>query len=148
MYYRVNVAFFRSGSGYSHDTDIETGDTDHFCSVQEWQRSWEAEDGKPLCQSEDEWVNITIQYWNSEEDWMWENPIAIMDEDGLHVAERIENAARDIIASGHFDAAAAVMDDELREKLHRGLAPCTDLEFLVAYMQRHEEKYGEEFVLP
>ena len=39
------------------------------------------------------------------------------------------------------------MDDEIREDLHRELAPCSDLEFLEAYMQRHFEKYGEDFAI-
>ena len=37
------------------------------------------------------------------------------------------------------------MDDEIREKLHSELAPCTDEEFLERYKQEHFEKYGEEF---
>jgi hypothetical protein len=45
----------------------------------------------------------------------------------------------------HYDAAVALMDDELREELHRELAPCTKEEFLRAYEQRHLEKFGEEF---
>ncbi len=44
-----------------------------------------------------------------------------------------------------FDAATMLMDDELREKLHNEMAPCTDQEFMDAYAAAHEEKYGEEF---
>lgn len=53
--------------------------------------------------------------------------------------------AREIIENGLYNAAVNLMDDEIREELHRELAPCTDEEFLTAYMEAHEEKYGEEF---
>jgi hypothetical protein len=45
-----------------------------------------------------------------------------------------------------FDAAVNLMDDEIREDLHNKMAPCTDQEFLDAYVQAHAAKYdGEEF---
>lgn len=53
--------------------------------------------------------------------------------------------AKWIIENGYYEAAVNLMDDEIREELHNEMAPCTDLEFLEAYMERHEEKYGEEF---
>ena len=46
-----------------------------------------------------------------------------------------------------FDAAVQLMDNEIREELHRKLAPCTDQEFIDAYIQRHREKFGEEFTI-
>lgn len=55
--------------------------------------------------------------------------------------------AKWIIENGYYEAAVNLMDDEIREELHNEMAPCTDLEFLEAYMKRHEEKYGEEFVI-
>ena len=53
--------------------------------------------------------------------------------------------AKWIVENGYYEAAVNLMDDEIREELHNEMAPCTDLEFLEAYMERHEEKYGEEF---
>ena len=45
-----------------------------------------------------------------------------------------------------FAAAVNLMDDEIRERLHSELAPCSDQEFLDAYVAAHAEKYdGEEF---
>lgn len=44
-----------------------------------------------------------------------------------------------------FDAAVNLMDDEIREEIHAELAPCDDQEFLDAYVDRHAEKYGEDF---
>ena len=46
-----------------------------------------------------------------------------------------------------FAASVALMDDEIRETLHRGLAPCTEQEFFTAYEKAHEAKYGEEWEL-
>ena len=53
--------------------------------------------------------------------------------------------AKWIIENWLYDAAVNLMDDEIREKLHGEIAPCTDYEFLVAYMKEHEKKYGKEF---
>lgn len=44
-----------------------------------------------------------------------------------------------------FDAAVNLMDDEIREELHAELAPCGNQEFLDAYVERHAQKYGEDF---
>ena len=44
-----------------------------------------------------------------------------------------------------FDAAVNMMDDAIREELHNELAPCTDQEFIDAYIEAHEAKYGEQF---
>ena len=55
--------------------------------------------------------------------------------------------AIDIINNNLYDAAVQLMDDEIREELHRELAPCSDEEFLTSYMERHEQKYGVPFVI-
>ena len=44
-----------------------------------------------------------------------------------------------------FEAAVNLMDDEIREELHAELAPCGNQEFLDAYVERHAQKYGEDF---
>lgn len=53
--------------------------------------------------------------------------------------------AKEIIENRLYDVAVNMMDDEIREKLHRELAPCTDKEFLDAYMEAHKKKFGEGF---
>lgn len=45
----------------------------------------------------------------------------------------------------NFDACVNLMDDEIREAIHAELAPCTEQEFLGAYVDRHYDKYGEQF---
>lgn len=55
--------------------------------------------------------------------------------------------AQEIIAAGLYNAAVALMDDDIREDLHAELAPCTDAEFLAAYMAAHEAKYGAAFCI-
>ena len=47
----------------------------------------------------------------------------------------------------NWDAAIALMDDDIREALHDELAPCTEQEFFTAYEAAHEAKYGEEWEL-
>lgn len=45
-----------------------------------------------------------------------------------------------------FEACVALMDDDIRESIHADLAPCTEQEFLDAYVERHAEKFsGEQF---
>ena len=56
-------------------------------------------------------------------------------------------SAHEIIEAGLYSAAVNLMDDEIREELHRDLAPCSDEEFLEAYMEAHERKYGIPFVI-
>lgn len=45
-----------------------------------------------------------------------------------------------------YRPAAAIMDDDLREELHRQLAPCSAQRFFEAYAEAHEMKFGEPFV--
>lgn len=47
----------------------------------------------------------------------------------------------------YYEAAVALMDDEIREELHAEMMGCTTEEFLRAYEARHLEKYGEEFAI-
>lgn len=46
-----------------------------------------------------------------------------------------------------YEACVALMDDDIREELHMKMAPCTDQEFLDAYVERHFEKYGVDFAV-
>lgn len=46
----------------------------------------------------------------------------------------------------NYDAAVELMDDDLREQLHREIAPCTNQEFYNAYVKAHAAKFnGEKF---
>lgn len=47
----------------------------------------------------------------------------------------------------NWEATTALMDDGIREEIHAKLAPCTKEEFLKAYMEAHEEEFGEEFTI-
>lgn len=53
--------------------------------------------------------------------------------------------AKEIIEAGLYAQAVEFMDDEIREQLHADLAPCSEEEFLEAYMEAHENKYGVPF---
>ena len=46
-----------------------------------------------------------------------------------------------------YDSAVALMDDDVREGLHVALAPCSEQDFLNAYLIAHYAKYGEEFTI-
>lgn len=47
----------------------------------------------------------------------------------------------------YFDAAIALMDDDLRERLHYQLPPRTEQEFLDAYCAAHLAKFGTPFIV-
>ena len=47
----------------------------------------------------------------------------------------------------NFEATVDFMIDEIREKLHNEIAPCTEQEFLSAYEEAHEKATGEEWEL-
>lgn len=53
--------------------------------------------------------------------------------------------AKEIIEMGLYNAAVEMMDDEIREELHAEMSPCTDEDFLTAYMEAHKEKFGADF---
>lgn len=44
-----------------------------------------------------------------------------------------------------YDAAVNLMDEELREELHRTMTHATPQEFIKAYAKKHKEKYSEGF---
>ena len=46
-----------------------------------------------------------------------------------------------------WNAALALMDDDLCEELSADLAPCTEQDFFKAYAKAHENKFGEEWEL-
>jgi hypothetical protein len=46
-----------------------------------------------------------------------------------------------------YEAAVGFMDDDIRERLHGELAPCTEQEFFSRYEQEHEKRYQEEWEL-
>lgn len=47
----------------------------------------------------------------------------------------------------YYNAAVTLMDDDLREEVHSDLAPCTEQEFFDEYSRRHEERFGEAWLL-
>ena len=44
-----------------------------------------------------------------------------------------------------YEEAVNLMDDNIREKLHVALAPCSNQTFFDAYCARHLETYGTPF---
>lgn len=45
-----------------------------------------------------------------------------------------------------FDLAVNYMDDDIREELHKHIAPCDEQEFFSEYEKEHYKKFGESFV--
>lgn len=47
----------------------------------------------------------------------------------------------------YYGAAVQHMDEDIREELHRQLAPCSEQEFFSAYEEAHEARFGAEWFL-
>lgn len=54
--------------------------------------------------------------------------------DNGHTFLTAEEAALEIEKRGLWDAVTDLMIDEIREAVHNDVAPCTDQEFLTAYL--------------
>lgn len=61
--------------------------------------------------------------------------------------EEYEQQVEEMLDRLPWGAIEACMDAEIREELHMEIAPCTDEWFLLVYMARHTEKYGDDFVI-
>ena len=46
-----------------------------------------------------------------------------------------------------YDAVVNLMDDDIREELSRQLAPCLRQVFVDSYLEEHEKKYHDSFVI-
>lgn len=90
---------------------------------------------------------------NSREEWLDVQARAL-----YQAANRVIEACRAaLIASNlvinHYgleidwDAAVALMDDDIREEVHAELAPCTPQAFFDRYCQLHSERYSEPWEL-
>jgi hypothetical protein len=47
-----------------------------------------------------------------------------------------QEAMPEITRRNMWDAVVSMMDDDTREAVHAEIAPCTELEFLAAYLER------------
>ena len=61
----------------------------------------------------------------------------------IETYEDCQKAIRD----GLYDQCVNLMDDDLREEIHREMAPCEEIDFLWEYVQRHRVKFNEEFMI-
>ena len=56
--------------------------------------------------------------------------------DNGHTYMTAQEATPEIAANNLWDAVANMMDDDIREAVHAAVAPCTEAEFLAAYLER------------
>ena len=72
----------------------------------------------------------------------------ITEEEVKMFSEEWETPVEDLLKQldiANLESIAALMDNDIREAVHRDIAPCPDQDFLGEYQKRHLEKYGEEF---
>lgn len=58
--------------------------------------------------------------------------------------EGMTDAAK-MISAYRWETIVHYMDDDIREQVHRELAPCSNEEFLARYLELHREKHGEDY---
>ncbi len=46
-----------------------------------------------------------------------------------------------------FDVVVELMDEDIRDRLHTTMDPCSNQQFMDAYAKAHADKYNEEFVV-
>lgn len=72
--------------------------------------------------------------------------ISILYNDG-YIIDRFQDDAIEILSNTTLDSIAPLMDDNIREAIHADKAPCSDTEFLAAYMAAHYIQYNEIFTV-
>jgi len=82
--------------------------------------------------------------WGSFEEFRQKDFAIYPDEDFVEYEENEKTVVEELLKLG-MDVLVNYMDDELREQVHRELAPCTDAEFLTRYIKLHRERFNEEF---
>lgn len=51
--------------------------------------------------------------------------------------------AKELLNKISLDGLTNYMDDEIRKDVHSQYAPCDELTFVAAYLEKHFNKYGE-----
>ena len=91
-------------------------------------------------------------------DWLADGDLQDSPDLDTLTAEWVEYDVTDVRTNGQpmawiayspttYAAAVNLMDDDIRERLHNELAPCTNIEFLQAYAAAHREQFGETWEL-
>ena len=111
----------------------------HFCNVLDEIRSLYPEIDRHMVDNfaqlldpymDGEVVFLSVQHIGNR---IAETIVQYMDVD---VAELVVQHMDSKLAGYSWQQIVREMDDELREEIHTELAPCTDMEFLVAYLRR------------
>ena len=71
--------------------------------------------------------------------------IAQLESDGYVID--YSDDAKALLQDASMETITAYMDDDIREAVHRDLAPCSDEEFLTEYLAKHYQAYGEMFTV-
>ena len=64
-----------------------------------------------------------------------------------HQESLLKKEAIDRVLEYSLDVIAVSMDDEIRERVHHELAPCSKREFVTRYCDLYFEKYGQHLVI-
>lgn len=65
----------------------------------------------------------------------------------FYVDDEYFDKAKEIVEKGYYDQAVNLMDDGIREKLHKALVPCNNAYFLAVYMAEHNRVFNEDFTI-
>lgn len=119
---------WRAEEALCHNTDLLGKALDFFWRAPDWSDP-ESMDVSIRCYILDEAVGLVLDY---------------LENDGWFSRPSVINPYGEIVP---VNVAVQLMDDDLREKLHRELAPCREQAFFGAYCRAHLEKFGEVWEL-
>lgn len=77
----------------------------------------------------------------------WDEDLSFAEAERILEVEESETVYDEDGAVIDWEAAVALMDDEICAELHEEIAPCSNQEFFDKYCDRHWEKYGETFTV-
>ena len=101
--------------------------------------SWDVEGVKELMQEMCERKDVDFDKYDDYDslfDRLSETKISL---DNGHTYQNAHNAMPEIKECGLWDAVVNSMNDDIREKVHAELAPCTEEEFLQRYLELADE---------
>lgn len=61
--------------------------------------------------------------------------------------DKYSRLAQELLEEFSIELIEQYMDDDIRERIHLEIAPCTEFEFVKRYIKEHYEKFGEEFTV-
>ena len=115
----------------------------YYWTMESWSDAYPPENASEII----EWANGVLAARAAENPAYDEEGLDFISETLWDTWSRYDDTIREILENGNYASAVELMDDEIREAIHRDIAPCSEYIFLLEYMFRHFRKYRKEFTI-